>query len=594
MVDSQANENAPDDRAVLKEQLELLSRHSTTIYAGTLIVSALMVIALYGHMEFSLLITWAGFVWALTAVRAGAFYWLSRQPGLRQSAKFLTRFFVAGSAVSGVLWGLGGILFYRPESPLLIAFVLIILAGMTAGSVASLSSYRPAYVAYAVPAMLPIGVQLLIERGATYSVLGVAALVFLLVNLAYSRNINAMVVESIRLRFRNLGLLGTLKEQRAQAEQARDDAERANVTKSQFLAAASHDLRQPVHALGLLLHAAAATDDDEERDELFRKLESSTEALNGLFEALLDISRLDAGVVDVEIVDFALQDIVSRLAEETRTKTGEKNLDLSFDDEDVLVRSDPFLLERILRNLLSNAVKFTPQGRISLTLRQQNDVVLVDISDTGPGIATEDRERIFLEFEQLDNPERDRRKGLGLGLAIVRRLCRLLDVSLEVISEPGSGATFRLAVPVGDSAAVTQPADEYQPPNSDMVHSHVLLIEDEINVVEATTAILEAWGCRVGALSSGADAIRYVRDAGQVPDVVLADYRLRNGENGVEIVKQLRSETGSALQAIIVTGDTAADRLVETVDSGFTVLHKPVSPAELRVAMAKALRSRSA
>ena len=211
MDNPQHDSHEAERSAALREQLYLLSRHSTTVYAGTLVVSVLMIVALYTRVEPVRITGWVGLVWLLTAARIGISRWMHGRDRTYRLTRFWTTFFVAGSFLSGLLWGSAGVLFFEAEDPLLVAFVLIILAGMTAGSVASLSSYGPAYVAFAVPAMLPVGVRLLFETGGTHTVLGIGALVFLMVNLSYSRNTQAMVKETIKLRFENLDLLETLQ-----------------------------------------------------------------------------------------------------------------------------------------------------------------------------------------------------------------------------------------------------------------------------------------------------------------------------------------------------------------------------------------------
>jgi CheY-like chemotaxis protein/anti-sigma regulatory factor (Ser/Thr protein kinase) len=241
-------------------------------------------------------------------------------------------------------------------------------------------------------------------------------------------------------------------------------------------------------------------------------------------------------------------------------------------------------LERIVRNLVSNAVRYTPQGRVLVGARRRGTLVLVQVWDTGPGIPLDQQERVFQEYYQLANPERDRTKGLGLGLAIVRRLTALLDCRLTLRSQPGRGSCFEVAMRRA-AAPPSIPITEAEPMQSFPVHGLIVVIDDDIAIREAASRLLKGWGYDVIAAGSGEEARQRLEAAASPPDLLICDYRLRDGENGIALIEQLRACYVTEIPAMLVTGDTAPDRLAEAQASGLLLLHKPVSNSKLRASI---------
>jgi PAS domain S-box-containing protein len=378
---------------------------------------------------------------------------------------------------------------------------------------------------------------------------------------------------------------------------AKEEAERANVAKSRFLAAASHDVRQPMHALGLLLAALSRRVVDPEVRSIVSVMEESLAAMSELFNALLDVSKLDAGVVVPEIVDLPVAPLLARMAADYRPAAREKGLDLRIVPCSAALRSDAVLLDRILRNLVSNAVVHTRSGRILVGCRRRGDRVRIEVHDTGPGIPADQIGVIFQEFRQLGNPGRDRRQGLGLGLAIVERLARLLGHRVEVASVPGRGSTFAIEVPRAATAAAPRPplaADA--PGGAELNGARILAIDDDAAVLAATERLLRDWGCVVYAAASVGAALERLAQIDRPLDVIIADRRLAEGEAGERVLARVRAaaqQLGAPPPAgIVVTGETAADVLRALEESGFRVLNKPVRPARLRALVAALLRER--
>jgi signal transduction histidine kinase/ActR/RegA family two-component response regulator len=363
----------------------------------------------------------------------------------------------------------------------------------------------------------------------------------------------------------------------------------ANQSKSRFLAAASHDLRQPMHALGLFIAQLRARIHEPETLAFVGKVESAVTALQELLDALLDISRLDAGVVSPTTGDFRLQPLFTRLEAAFAPQAERKGVRLRAAPTRLAVLSDPVLLERILLNLLANAVRYTEHGAILLGARRHGDRVRIEVWDTGAGIAPEHREAIFQEFFQVGNPERDRAKGLGLGLAIVARLARLLGNRIEMRSHPGKGSVFAVELPMGEARAEIEPMTQAPALSEVLPGARVLVVDDDALVREAMTSVLRQWGCQVATAANGDEAIARFDSEDGKPDAVLCDYRLPNGETGVDVIARLRAAAGRPIPAALVTGDTAPERLREAKLAGHALLHKPVHPAKLRALLEQLL-----
>ncbi len=369
-----------------------------------------------------------------------------------------------------------------------------------------------------------------------------------------------------------------------QVEAARASAEQANVAKSRFFAAASHDLRQPLHSLGLFASALRETVGPGEGRDLVRRIGDSIGALDRLFDELLDVSRLDAGTVEVRPRNYELQQLFDRLAEEYFAEAEAKALRLRFHPTRLAVYADPLLLARVLANLVSNAIRYTRHGGVLVGARRRGDRVLLQVWDTGIGIAPDQRELIFDEFYQVGNPGRDRRRGLGLGLAIVRRLTTLMGQPLTLRSETGRGTCFCLALPLAQGPVETVTPDDAGAPPRDFVGRRALVVDDDTDICEATVRLLTRWGFEARA-AHGDQAASALLVGGFVPEVILADLRLGEAMDGIDVVEALRRQCGRPVPALLISGDTGARELARVKESGLLLLTKPVAPARLRSAL---------
>ncbi|MCM8733519.1 PAS domain S-box protein [Azospirillum sp. A1-3] len=367
---------------------------------------------------------------------------------------------------------------------------------------------------------------------------------------------------------------------RIQAVQARDDALRADRAKTKFLAAASHDLRQPLQSLFFFAHALSDKLQDHPTSPL---LASMTDSLNGLrvmLDSLLDVSRLDAGVVKPSVTDFALGPLLDRLAEEYRIRATESGLTLRHVPTSAWTSSDPALLERILRNLIENAIRYTERGHILVGCLHRGGTLRLAVIDQGIGIPADRIQDIFQEFIQLANPERDRRKGLGLGLAIVRRLAGLLDHGVVVRSTPGRGSGFFLDLPAAVPRPVPKPVRI--PTELPDAKGLIVVVDDDTIILLSMRAMLEEWGYEVVAAVSADEAIASLLNLGRQPAMIVADYRLREGRTGVEAIRDIYGVCGVRVPAVVLTGDTDPARIAEVQRSGHRLIHKPVSAPMLR------------
>jgi signal transduction histidine kinase/CheY-like chemotaxis protein len=360
-------------------------------------------------------------------------------------------------------------------------------------------------------------------------------------------------------------------------------AEAAMLAKSRFLASASHDLRQPLHALTLLVAALREEVPDGEAGRLAKHIEASAAAMETLLNALLDLSKLDAGVVEAHPVCFPVNKVFNQVAGQFLPVAEARGIHLRFAPSSLWAYSDPALVERILSNLISNALRYTERGRVLVGARRLGkDWLRFEVRDTGKGIPLEFQARIFEEYFQLDNPERHRDKGLGLGLAIVSRLARLLGSRVQVGSEPGRGACFSFQLARCEAA----PTSIEPPPSAAFLlpleKALVAFIDDDEAILDAMVQVFDHWN--VG-LAAGEDAEQVRSELlalGRIPNLILCDYRLRDGRTGIEAIQLLRNAFGAEIPAALLTGDTATDTIQAIRASGLPVLHKPLKPAKLR------------
>ena len=561
---------AADRRALVHaEQVRASYRTIPESCIGAALGGIIVAVSMSRDDQAGVLVAWYLSLCAALALLIGLYLGYRRAaPPPGEEGKWERRLFVA-NLLHGCAWGGAGIVMFQPELTayqmwLTLALFLIATSAVGAGIVALM----PMMYGFVIPVVVPLLVRSAQQRDFLHGVITAAGVVLLGFILYTATRMNRLIVETFNLRFEN--------------ELAFRRADEANRAKTSFLAAASHDLRQPIHAMALFVSALKDKTRDPETRPIVEHLVASVDALEGLFDALLDISKLDAGIVHAEIADFALQALFERVAKDCGPDAEEKGLHLRVVSTRAIVRSDAALLERIVRNLVSNAIRYTKTGGVVLGCRHAGEHVRIAVCDSGIGIEAAQLPQIFKEFFQVANPERDRAKGLGLGLAIVERLAQLLGHSVEVRSVPGSGSTFSVTLPRGEAAAaMPQVAGADEAPEGTLGAALVVVIDDEAAVREGMREVLSQWGCRPVLAGSAEEALAQLATEG-APRAVIADYRLREDKTGSDAIERIRAAHGADIPGVIITADTAPDRLREAQASGYHLMHKPVRPVRLR------------
>lgn len=386
-------------------------------------------------------------------------------------------------------------------------------------------------------------------------------------------------------------MLDQVTGEKKQAEISRKIAEDAVAAKTRFLAAASHDLRQPLHAVGLFLDSLEKRIEGREENYLVQQIKQSCSVLGTLFNSCLDISRLDAGVVERNLEHFSASNFLEKLNEEFRRQAREKNLDYRLTVDDSVMHSDQVLLARIVRNLLNNAIQNTDSGYLAIECREANSCIEMSVIDTGRGIAPEELERVFNEFHQINSSDAQRGHGLGLGLSIVKRLCDLLDIKIMLESTVGHGTRFTLSVPIGQLSTVAA-SDEPAMPMNLPERLLVLIVDDDRSIRFGMEVLLESYGCKTLCAAGIDDAIQLLDSCNAMPDIIVADYHLSSNRTGTQAILDLRAHLTAGIPAILVTGDTSMDSERDAAVHELPILHKPVDSDELLATINNAVRRR--
>ena len=489
-----------------------------------------------------------------------------------------SRRFTVGALFASLTLGVSSWFLLSPERFGMQLLVMLYLCAVASGAVTAFGVLRPAIYSAMLPMLLFPLAWMISRNDWIHWVLALIIAGWLMAIADQARRYSAQFRESVRLRFENEELISRLRGEKIFAEEA-------STAKSRFLAAASHDLRQPVHALTLFVAALRPRVADADARRLLDHIDSSVQAMGGIFNGLLDISRLDAGVVEVNAQTFAMQPLLERVARDFVAEAQAKAIGFKVRATDAAVYSDPVLIERVVRNIVANAIAYTDSGGVLVGCRKRGRTLNVEVWDTGRGIPDDEQSQIFKEFYQVGNPERDRTKGVGLGLAIVRRLTALLGHPLSLRSLQGRGSMFRVDLPLSDAElAVAKPAVEDAP---DLFASGlILVIDDETTIQLAMKSLLEGWGFKTIVAGSCEEMLGRLATCPDRPALIICDYRLRAHEDGIGAIERLRAEyNDDEIPGMLITGDTAPDRIKEAEQSGLLLLHKPVSNARLRAAI---------
>ncbi|MCW7538788.1 hybrid sensor histidine kinase/response regulator [Aquabacterium sp. A7-Y] len=592
---------APADRSGdWPDHVRNLYAYSASSLGGNLIGAVVVLILYIGFAPPLTLALWGSCFAAQWLYR----FWIARRFSAIQTRpdtdfRLWRSRWVAGVYASGTTWGAAAWLLYGSGGAIQQIGLILTIYSFCVAAVPVLAEQRTVFLVFIglcfVPTVLAIA-----KEGSLYSLelSGVLLLVMGMTSVL-GRNYRQAMDRVIELKTRTEQLLEQLRLEKAAADEARRAAEVANRAKTQFFAAASHDLRQPLHAVGLFAEALRNKSRDEEVIQLVNSINSSVDALEGLFSELLDITKIDTGAVESRPQNFSLREVFARLRLHYEPTAFEKGLELKFRGGQHHAFADPMLVDRILRNLISNAIRYTEDGGVLVSCRQRGERLLLQVWDSGIGIQETEQTRVFEEFYQVQ-PEQplpaNQRKGLGLGLAIVRRLAGLMNAPLTLRSQPGRGTVFSLVVPVGKAVRAAESPAARPPLGLTLQQRLVVVVEDEPAVRDGLEVLLKGWGATVAAFDSVAECRHWAEQAhrqGQHPDLVIVDYRLDHTSTGIEALLALREHFGAGLPAIMVTGSSTASLDAEASRHNFHLLIKPVVPTKLRAMIAFKLGVRS-
>jgi len=577
--------NTPIDNtasfAAKQEMLHLLARQSGRVPFGK--IPAILLIAALAWTSAPKAIV-AG--WTCAALAVLMLRWLILS---RIDAHFLDRpqtglnLSVWLSLINGLVMACSLMVFpFIPEVER--AVHTLVLMGLCTGAIATTAGYLPLFLSYAAPIALPLVIiwgSLATPNQAEWIGPGLAVLIAMFIGLMIS-----LARDTSRLYLRSFQIRSEQTELNSKLQQALNQAEIASHTKTRFLASASHDLRQPIHTLSLFSAALIRRDIDTKSLQIASHMDNAIQALAAQLDTLLDISKLEAGVVDVNIKTIDIHTLLSRLFEEHMQSARHKNLHLGINGlEHLDISTDPILLERIIRNLLSNAIKYTDQGGVDLNFSIEDQRPCIEVIDSGQGIPSEEQAKIFEEFYQLNNPERNRSKGLGLGLAIVKRLTKLIDIDIDLRSSPGKGTRIRLLLPSSSLQSVTlAPREEL--PQLAWQNIKVLVVDDEADALQAMSTLLQELSCQVSCAHSTQSALTAARAA--PPDLVLADVDLNNRAAELNLIDAFRTQH-PALPVILVGGQADTQPTFGAETTPLIQLQKPVTLETLTQAIRQSL-----
>lgn len=564
----------------------MLARHFQ-VYPRALLVASLFalvaVVLLRNVLPHAVLAAWLAFFLGVNAARVWAARRFSAARPAEREATSWGALATLGHAAGGAAWGVLGAatVLLRPDVPGYLLVTLFVVAFFGVFQAANPSRYPPAYYSWMGTAMVPPVVAALLQGGEVYLAAAALSTMLFLAIIFVSRSTHRLMLERDAQELERARLLESLTAQK-------DALDEANRAKTRFLAAASHDLRQPMQAITLLVESLQERSREPETRAIVQSIRSSVTTMAALLNAILDISKFDAGTVRPEREHFSLGPVLERLRHAYGQTAANKGLELRIVPSGAVLETDQILLYRILSNLTDNALRYTQRGRVLVGCRRRAAGVSIEVWDTGPGIPEAELREIFREFVQLGNPQRAREQGLGLGLAIVERTAALLGHTLDVRSWPGKGTVFSIDVAYGDAARVRETA---RTEAATLEGCSVLLIEDQVEVRAAMKGLLEDWGCQVQVAASGEEARAQLARLGCAPDVAIADMRLPGEEDGIAVLDFIRARY-PATGGVLVSGDIAPEVLRRAQDSGYTLLHKPVRPARLRALMGHLWRAR--
>lgn len=571
----------PLDRRLLKHQLDILASNMPGIAIGTaLLALGTAVMLIQEGVPKTQVLGWLLGLLTFLAVRAGIFQRVRRHGITFDNAPRWSVAAVVSSAMAGAAWGALGLLFFDSQDPLRLAILAIVISAMMASATNSLGAYWPANLAFSVMCTSAITSQCLIDDSPSIRLLGVLGILYLAFTTSYARSIARTIRETLLLRFENQALMDGLQD-------AKDRAEAANLSKTRFLAAASHDLRQPIHAMNLCLPvlrrlAPDSTAISATMGTVTERIQASLDSMGKLLHLLLDVSRLDAGALEPRLEPVSVGQVMQAVADQVQSQAETKGLVLRVVDRDHWVLCDAVMLHSMLSNLVHNAVRYTDRGGVLVGTRQRGDRIWIEVWDTGRGVPPDEMPKLCEEFFQASNAHRQHSptRGFGLGLAIVRRMVQLCGGELQIRSELGQGSRFSIALPMsraGELATSLVPSTK-----APSRPRKLLIVDNDAHILAAIQDLMRSWGHQVIVAKDLDEALtKAVRHADEI-ELALVDFHLGEQATGVDAALMLRRLLKHDLPMVLLTGDTSSEVSQRAKLAGVQVVYKPVKPDTLR------------
>ena len=575
----------PSDLKVDRHALRMLLERNLIASAMHIFVAGLVAFVMIGAVPiwrslfFFFLISAAIIFQILLAQRHAKADW--------QDEDFISirRQFDVSAVLVGSMWGFAGFCLFPSGDPAKQLFLTFVMGGMSLSAVGTQGMRLLTCYASIIPGMTPLAVRYLLEPGAMSWISGGLIFAYIVVLVSLARKINDFMLRAFKLQIEKDGLLADVQAQAEEIERAKAEAEEANLSKSRFLAQASHDLRQPLHAINLFIESLPEAKTKAEEERIIARVRQSLDVLTKLFDSLLDVTLLDTGGINVRKQTFRPTDIIREVARDFALVAEACNVELRIAQSTLAVHADPVLTRRMLQNLISNAIRHSEGGIVLIGCRRRDGAVSIDVIDNGAGIALADQARVFSEFTRLDSVRMgtEAAPGLGLGLSIVKRVADQLGLAVHLSSRPKRGSIFSIRGFERAELDASVLKSQAKPTAAGLVDgASLFVLDDDLDTLEATKLLLQRWGCRVQTSDDWNDVM------GASFDVLICDYELSVDVSGIDVVKKLRSKDPN-LAAVMISGNTSKELRSAASDLSIPLLHKPIRPAQLRSALLNSL-----
>lgn len=583
MLDGMTTQN--EHKAIEAELVKASFQNANDLNLAGAAIFSLLVYVVHDEASWRIWLPALVLLYLATLLRAYEIRQYRRMPEYRDSRQWMV-YQTIYAGLAGLCWGAASAAMLPDISLMLQLFVLTVCTVVAATSASEDFLLVMPSRAFIFASIIPPTLWLLTVGDNLHWVLAAMLAAFITVSIKHGNKNSCMFIEAQHLRFQNAFLANELSRQHAMLE-------RTNKSKSRFLAAASHDLRQPVAALMIFLEQLEFEQHLSAKGKgVLGHAQQATSSMCSLLDSLLDISRLDGQAIRKSIRPFSIRKLFDEMEDEFRQLAEQKGLRLKFSACSAVIESDRVLMGQILRNLVSNAIRYTPAGRILVGCRHRQGMLSIEVHDTGIGIAEDQLPKIFDEFYQVDNSERDRQQGLGLGLSIVDRAARLLGHTLTLTSRLGMGSSFALTVPLAKTGVAKEQPVPLQAATAPVLAGRLIaVIENEGSIRAGMNNLLQSWGCRGVFADSAANMIEQLDSMGEIVEMIISDFGLRGGVNGVEAIARIRQRWGAELPALLFTGDISKETHTLAKNAGLSILYKPAKAEALCEAVTNALGS---